>query len=617
MARVELERIDAKARSLRELLQNRRYSLDFYQREYRWGDRQISELLEDLTKRFLANFQPGHSRKDVASYSPYFLGSIVVSQRGDTRFLIDGQQRLTSLTLLLIQLHHNLDANEAAQIAPLISSVHYGEHSFNLDVPERNDCMAALLDGRPYDSFEISESVTNILARYRDIDDWWSSDDLDADVLPFFADWLVEKLVLVEIVTTDDDMAYEIFETMNDRGLSLTPTEMLKGYLLSNLGSADEVAKADATWRAQIRRLGELDKAADADFFKSWLRASYADSIRDRKRDAVPQDYDLIGTQFHRWVRDNDERLDLIGHADFGRFVSDDMVRMARHYETVQRASTVLTDGLKEAFYANRLGVPQLATMLLAPITPDDPDEVAMLKMRIVATFLDIFFMRRVVNFRNYGYSPMYYRLFIITKEIRGQDPDALATILNDQLELQASEGDVIAGVGSYSLHGRNGHQVRCLLARLTEFVEEQSRFEAIGFEAYSTSRFEIEHVLADRYDRHPEYRSEDEFQRVRNRLGALVLLPKGFNASFQDQAYAEKVERYTGQNLLARSLHPLCYQNNPGFLNFVRRTSIPFKPVETFDQDAVEERQSLYGQLCEMIWDPSRISRVVDAHAE
>ena len=51
------EQIGAFARSLRDLLQNRRYSLDFHQREYRWGERQIAELLEDLTKRFLANYE--------------------------------------------------------------------------------------------------------------------------------------------------------------------------------------------------------------------------------------------------------------------------------------------------------------------------------------------------------------------------------------------------------------------------------------------------------------------------------------------------------------------------------------------------------------------------------
>jgi len=610
----EPERIDAKARSLRELLQNRRYGLDFYQREYRWGERQIAELLEDLTKRFLGDYQEGHSRKDVASFSPYFLGSIVVSQRGDTRYVIDGQQRLTSLTLLLIHLHHSLDSDEAAQLAPLISSVHYGEHSFNLDVPERDACMTALFDQAQYDGVSPNESVANIIARFRDIEEWWSSDDLDAGVLPFFADWLVEKLILVEIVTGDDDMAYEIFETMNDRGLSLTPTEMLKGYLLSNLGSADEVARADDLWRDEIQRLNELDKAADADFFKSWLRAGFAESIRDRKRDAVPQDYDLVGTQFHRWVRDNSESIGLSNRAEFGRFVSRDFVRMAHHFETIAQASSTLTPGLDEVYYDGRLGVPQLPMMLLAPVAPDDSDELAVRKMRIVATFLDIFFMRRVVNFRNYGYSPMYYRLFIITKEIRGKDPESLVRILLGQLEQQANEGDTTGGIAAYSLHGRNGHQVRCLLARLTEYVEQQSGIEAIGFPAYSTSRFEIEHVLANRYDRHPEYKSEDEFQRVRNRLGGLVLLPKGFNASFRDQPYNEKVEHYTGQNLLARSLHPLCYQNNPGFLSLKQRSGFAFEPIADFDQAAVEDRQALYQALAETIWSPDRVAAAAES---
>lgn len=194
-------------------------------------------------------------------------------------------------------------------------------------------------------------------------------------------------------------------------------------------------------------------------------------------------------------------------------------------------------------------------------------------------------------------------------------DPEALVASLLAQLDQQLVEGErvQVSGVGAYALHGRNGHQVRCLLARITEFVERESAIESIGFRAYSTGRFEIEHVLADRYDRHPEYRSEDEFQRVRNRLGGLVLLPKGYNASFQDQPYRQKVEHYTGQNILARSLHPLCYQNNPGFLGFVARSGLPFTAVEKFDQEAIEARQHLYRQICELIWDPARLAKVVD----
>ena len=61
------------------------------------------------------------------------------------------------------------------------------------------------------------------------------SEELKYDKLPLFIEWLKEKVVFVEILAFSDENAYTIFETMNDRGLNLTPTEMLKGYLLTHL----------------------------------------------------------------------------------------------------------------------------------------------------------------------------------------------------------------------------------------------------------------------------------------------------------------------------------------------------------------------------------------------
>ena len=52
------------------------------------------------------------------------------------------------------------------------------------------------------------------------------------EALPYFVDWLIENVHLVEITAYSDDDAYTIFETMNDRGLSLSPTDMLKGTCL-------------------------------------------------------------------------------------------------------------------------------------------------------------------------------------------------------------------------------------------------------------------------------------------------------------------------------------------------------------------------------------------------
>src|SRR6202000_2072464 len=133
------------------------------------------------------------------------------------------------------------------------------------------------------------ESVGNILARYQDIEERFP-EELLGKALPYFADWLIENVHLVEITAYSDDDAYTIFETMNDRGLSLTPTEMLKGYLLTNIEDKKMRERATDSWRLRIAEFQALGKEEDADAIKSWLRSQHAQSIRERKAGAVPQD---------------------------------------------------------------------------------------------------------------------------------------------------------------------------------------------------------------------------------------------------------------------------------------------------------------------------------------
>ena len=143
--------IDGKGRTVRELLAGRKYSIDYYQREYKWQQKQVTELLDDLAAKFLESHEEGNERSAVAEYSHYFLGSIIISDKDGQKFIIDGQQRLTTLTLLLIFLHHRLaDAEQRGQIADLIFSQKYGKRSFNLDIPERTACMEALYKGEEY-----------------------------------------------------------------------------------------------------------------------------------------------------------------------------------------------------------------------------------------------------------------------------------------------------------------------------------------------------------------------------------------------------------------------------------------------------------------------------------
>ena len=180
----------------------------------------------------------------MADYGHYFLGSIIISDKEGVKFIIDGQQRLTTLTLLLIFLQHQLeDAEQRGQLADLIFSQKFGRRSFNLDIPERTACMEALYSGRELVGQELPESLANIMARYGDIDEYFP-EELRGKRLPYFVDWLIENVHLVEITAYSDDDAYTIFETMNDRGLSLTPADMLKGYLLAHVTDDEDRLRA-------------------------------------------------------------------------------------------------------------------------------------------------------------------------------------------------------------------------------------------------------------------------------------------------------------------------------------------------------------------------------------
>src|SRR5713101_8122113 len=369
--------IDGKSRTVRELLAGRKYSIDYYQREFKWQQKQVAELLDDLAAKFLESHEENNERITVVDYGHYFLGSIIISDRDGQKFIIDGQQRLTTLTLLLIFLHHQLqDDEQKGQIADLIFSQKFGRRSFNLNIPERTVCMEALYKGDEFSDPDPPESIANILARYVDVEEIFP-DELKGAALPYFVDWLVENVQLVEITTYSDGDAYTIFETMNDRGLSLAPADMLKGYLLANITDAEKRTRASRVWKERVQALAELGKDEDADCIKTWLRSQYAESIRERRRGAEPQDFDLIGTEFHRWVRDREERLGLVASAEFARFIERDFALYSRWYERLRRAGDTLTSGFECIHFNAQHNFTLQYPVLLAPLRVDDDEGMA------------------------------------------------------------------------------------------------------------------------------------------------------------------------------------------------------------------------------------------------
>ena len=143
--------ISAYAKNIGCILRTQKYDIDVFQREYKWERKQIEQLLSDLESKFLSAYNEQDKRGKVEEYPPYYLGSIIVSSKGGKLSIIDGQQRLTSITLLLIHLHNlQKESEEKVEIESLIFSEKYANKTYNLIITDRRECMDALYNNRRF-----------------------------------------------------------------------------------------------------------------------------------------------------------------------------------------------------------------------------------------------------------------------------------------------------------------------------------------------------------------------------------------------------------------------------------------------------------------------------------
>jgi uncharacterized protein with ParB-like and HNH nuclease domain len=602
-------KIDADDRNVFDVLNERKYAVDYFQREFSWQQKHIDQLVTDLTSTFLDAYTPGDARTAVEHYNNYYLGPFVVSSKDGTKSIIDGQQRLTSLTLFLVFLNHvqkELGGHES--IEPLVFSEKYGQKSFNIQVEERRECLEKLfIEGEYKIQPGDDESTVNMARRYANIVDAFP-EEIRGDAFPYFLDWLKYNVVLVEITAYSDDNAYTIFESMNDRGLNLTSTEMLKGYILSRFSDPTGREKANRFWKESIRKLHTQSKEEDQQFFQAWLRSQYAESIRRGRAGSSNEDFERIGTRFHSWFRDNLPKLGLKADSPdgFRRLVHDEIEFYLQAYLNILDAQKEEKPGWEHVFYIRHWGIaPSLAfPLMLAPLRLTDSPDVMRKKINEVARYIETYSVRRSVNFRKFGASSIRYTMYTLVKELRGKDLDTLRSILQGKLDEMEETWD---GLALFRLHGMNRGFVKFLLSRITGYIEQQSG-ASTGFTTYFVSPgatpYEVEHIWADKFDEHRgEFEQQHEFDSYRNRIGDLLLLPQGTNQSYGDKPYAEKVGHYLKENLLAKSLHSKTYENNPNFLRMTKKLGIPFKAHASFSKEDIDERQALVQRICEVIW--------------
>lgn len=253
-------RLTAEARSLGELFfESRRYGVPNYQRPYGWSDAEALTLLDDVR----AAHAVAAERRDAPA--PYFLGALVAANavRGARWSVIDGQQRLITLTILLAVLR-DLDADGEDRLGPFIlplGAETAGPHHAIVNTRPRDLAFFFENIQTPGAVLRLSEqsqtendAQTAMLAvalAYRNALTGWS-----AGARRWFAEYLLRCCSMVEVLAPTEDEAHTIFMVLNARGRDLRDNDLLKAETLGAVRPAER-ARCAEKWEALEADLGE------------------------------------------------------------------------------------------------------------------------------------------------------------------------------------------------------------------------------------------------------------------------------------------------------------------------------------------------------------------------
>lgn len=311
-----MKTITAKPEDIRTIF-SREYQIPMFQREYSWEQEQCETLWDDLI-----DFHNEKDKKD-----KYFLGNIVVHPIDESEkfSVIDGQQRLTTLLLLIRALFDNAGTvkalEECLKIKDKLSSELTNNIRLNSDVIEgdKKNLEKIILEGRCDD--ENSRLNINYDMFKKKISDWKqgkTSDELNKLILTF-----LDNVVLLPILCETEDDALNIFETINNRGLSLSDADIFKSKLYAGIESSKRSEFIDE-WNELydqedlFRILMYICRAQENDISKEKGLRSYFSSKTGRLQDTAK-------------VMDSLKKINEIRYSDTGMY-NDSLWNILENY---------------------------------------------------------------------------------------------------------------------------------------------------------------------------------------------------------------------------------------------------------------------------------------------
>lgn len=543
----------------------KQFIVPIFQRDYSWGTKHCQQLWKDVIRVGSNPKVKGH-----------FLGSVVYVAAEDntatiTRWLlIDGQQRMTTLTLLLIalrdrmnQLHGNGDGGEDESTPEELDDYYLrnrhgkGDRRHKLHLRRADhDTLIALLDGRDMPE-AASERVKENFLFLRDL-------VAQADVQTVYAG--IKKLIVVDVsLTRGQDDPQMIFESLNSTGVDLTQADLIRNFVLMRLDESSQTQLYEDHWQPIEQAFGRRYRTEFDKFVKDFLTL--------QMRPGTPLKAAEIYHEFRSYFSRAVEKRGVDG-------ILSDLRRFGTYY-TAFSLGQEKQPALKEAFTRLRSLIEVASPVVMTLYDYHERAQTLSGDEFVEAIeLLESFVFRRSVcdmQTRSLGqiFASLAYRI------IENQPLLSLKVALYRQGKKRRFPTDAEF---REALETRDVYDMRTcfyLLDRLENFSKER----------IDTSTFSIEHVMPQNQDLRPEWRTMlgSEWQTVQelwlHRLGNLTLT--GYNSTYGDRPFADKKTIAGGFN------------DSPLRLNkFIREQS-------TWNAETIEQRGKLLAEKAVAVWRP------------
>lgn len=569
------------------------YVVPDYQREYVWeANDQVERLLADVTGAYESNPE-----------KEYFIGTTVVYHRDGFNELIDGQQRTTTLFLILCAFRNIYKENDIkhSAIDRMICDVRMDaegneaeSYRIQLQHEDTTKVLRQIAEEADIEPNDLSPSGRRLYDSYQSIKQELAN--LSREEIKKLFVYFNNKLKFIQISTPDINDALKIFETINDRGVGLTPLDLLKNLIFRQVPRR-QFTSIKHKWQKLIATLQEADEKP-LRFLRYFIMSNYP---REKHAGTSQKDINLLREEeIYKWMVQDENKALCRYDKDPDAFI-DLLVENAKAF--VNFARGLDAKGNPNVYLKNiiELGgktfrqhlIPLLAARRFKP-------EMFNMLARNIENYL-------FVNFLTQTQANTLVKTFagwnVDLKQIK--NAEQLRSFVTDRIrpDVDRKKGPFEARFLSLSENDLSRYRLKYILARIAQYLDDAHNGggQPEALDHYCNPKTEIEHILPQKPPSPQEKYEYEDYGRSKSMLGNLTLIERSMNAVIKNGPYENKLQEYGKSPFYLTS--SLAGLHEIGSNSSVAKINGSLMAFSQWNQDAIAQRQQMLYSLACVIW--------------